>query len=321
MSLSTLWITPLAGFVLGIALVRANSCSVAATVRLVDERRADWLVGILIAVGWAGLVLLGFAFVAPMTLSFPADLPITWSVIGGGILLGLGGLLNKGCFLGSVSYLCRGNLNYLLTLAGISIALLVFNVAPDGFTPVRPRSATEVIVAVEFGWPYRLAALLFGVMAIVSFVKLFRRRRITIIALIIVGLTGGVIYAFNPDWSYTSVLNRALHGQLTAQNWILETGALSMFAGAILSSILGSTFTIAPISYRRGLSCFAGGFLMGGGAKMVPGGNDALMLWSLPGLTLHGLVAYTIMVITIAVGFALMARLMPDMLRSPSRET
>ena len=275
------------------------------------------MVGVLIAISWAGLVLLGFAFSGLVNLSFPADFPITFPTIVGGILLGIGGLLNKGCFLGSVSQLSRGNLNYLLTLTGIAAALLAFDVTPDGFSAARPRSAADAIVAADFTLFGCLAVLLFGGMAILSFVKLYRRRTTPMVALVLVGISGGIMYAFNPDWSYTSVLNRALHGQLTIQNWILETGALCMFAGAILNSILGSHFTIVPISYRSGLACLAGGFLMGGGAKLIPGGNDTLMLWAIPGLTVHGLVAYSIMVLTIAAGLVMMTRLMPSGQQAP----
>ena len=40
---------------------------------------------------------------------------------------------------------------------------------------------------------------------------------------------------------------------------------------------------------------------MGIGASAVPGGNDVLLMWTIPGLTLYGLVAYLTMIATIAV--------------------
>lgn len=303
---ATAWITPLAGLLLGFSLVRANSCSVASTRRLVIERRADWLLGLLVAISWAGAVLLGFAFLTPLNLRFPADMPITLSLLAGSVLLGVGALLNKACFLGSVSQLCRGNLNYVLTLAGIALALGVFTYASDGTHATRGRSAAEAIAAVHLIWFGCLAAVLFAVMIAYSLIKLHRRRMVTMMALIVVGISGGVIYAFNPDWSYTSMLDRALHGQLTARAWLLEIGAVSMFGGAVLSSVLGSSFTIVLPSYRVAAGCLAGGFLMGAGAKMIPGGNDTMMLWSIPGLARHGVAAYLVMMLTIAAGLVLM---------------
>lgn len=302
----TAWITPVAGLLLGFFLVRANSCSVASTRRLIIERRADWLLGLLVAISWAGLVLLGFAFLTPINLRFPADMPITLSLVAGSVVLGVGAMLNKGCFLGSVSQLCRGNLNYVLTLAGIALALGVFTYSTDGADATRGRSAAEAIAAVHLTWFGCLAALLFAIMIVFSLIKLHRRRTMTMMALIVVGISGGVIYAFNPDWSYTSVLDRALHGQLTPRTWLLEIGAVSMFGGAVLSSVLGSKLTIILPSWRAAAGCLAGGFLMGVGARMIPGGNDTLMLWSIPGLASHGVAAYLIMMLTIAAGFGLM---------------
>lgn len=300
------WITPVAGLLLGFSLVRANSCSVASTRRLVIERRADWLLGLFVAISWAGLVLLSFAFLTPLNLRFPADMPITMSLAAGSVLLGMGALLNKGCFLGSVSQLCRGNFNYFLTLAGIALALGVFTYASDGADATRGRSAAEAIAAVHLTWFGCLATVLFAVMIVFSLMKLHRRRTMTMMALIAVGISGGVMYAYNPDWSYTSVLDRAVKGELTPRTWPLEVGALSMFGGAVLSSVLGSNFTIVLPSYRAAASCLTGGFLMGTGAKMIPGGNDTMMLWSIPGLASHGLVAYMGMMLTIAAGFRLM---------------
>lgn len=109
---------PMFAFPLGFALARANSCTVASTRRLVIDRRPDWLIGLLVAVSWAAFVLISFAAVAPANFPFPAEVPLSASLFAGGALLGFGALLNRGCFLGSVSQLGRGNLNYLLTFVG-----------------------------------------------------------------------------------------------------------------------------------------------------------------------------------------------------------
>jgi hypothetical protein len=42
---------------------------------------------------------------------------------------------------------------------------------------------------------------------------------------------------------------------------------------------------------------------MGLGAALVPGGNDMLLLWAIPGLTLYGVLAYLIMLAVIALAF------------------
>lgn len=43
--------------------------------------------------------------------------------------------------------------------------------------------------------------------------------------------------------------------------------------------------------------------VMGYGAQQMPGGNDSLLLWAIPGLTLHGLIAYAVMACVITAAF------------------
>lgn len=72
-----------AGAVLGGALVRANSCTVAATQRLVEGGRTDWLVGILIVIGWAGVTLSSVALALPGLVEMPPDFVLAWNAGGG----------------------------------------------------------------------------------------------------------------------------------------------------------------------------------------------------------------------------------------------
>ena len=57
-----------------------------------------------------------------------------------------------------------------------------------------------------------------------------------------------------------------------------------------------------------GVRRFAGGTIMGLGAALVPGGNDTLLLWAIPGLTIYGVLAYGSMLVAIGAGLALGAR-------------
>ena len=288
---------PIAASVLGFALARANSCTVASTRRLIIERRADWLLGLLVVIGWAGLVLLGLSIVAPDHFRLPAGLPLNALLVVGGIMLGVGAVINKGCFLGSVSQLSRGNSNYLLTLVGIAIALRLIEFKAGGPLPATARGTQQAGGA---GIAGAIALVAFAMLAAYSVRSFLQRRRATMLALIIVGIAGGTIYALSPDWSYTSVLDRAVHGNFGGRIWYEESAALLLFGGALLSSSLRHKFDLVRPSVRAAAGCLAGGFLMGAGAKLIPGGNDALMLWSIPGLTAYGIVAYFVMIATIA---------------------
>ena len=41
---------------------------------------------------------------------------------------------------------------------------------------------------------------------------------------------------------------------------------------------------------------------MGFGAQIIPGGNDTLLLWTIPGLATYGALAYGTMIAVIAIG-------------------
>lgn len=297
---------PVAGFALGFALARANSCTVASTRRLVLDYRIDWMFGLGVLISWAGLTLLAFSVFMPSRVMLPPQIDLGLPLAIGAVLLGAGATLNRGCFLGSVSLLARGNGNYLFTLAGILFALScaeqwASTMAASGI--LRPDVGTVRLA--RSAWP---AMFWFFPFAIYGARKWVATRKQTMLALIVVGISGGALYAFNPGWSYTSGLERAANGQLSLQHWQMEANAVALFCGAVTSSALRHRFRWERPSIKLGAGCFFGGMLMGFGAKLIPGGNDGLMLWAIPGLTVYGPVAYFIMIATIAILLQIMAR-------------
>lgn len=291
------WITPTAALALGAALARANSCTVASARRLVFEGRADWLMGLAVAIAWAGLTMTLFAVALPQVVLLPAPQAVGWQVVLGAIVMGLGATMNQGCFLGSVAALGRGNLGYTLTLAGIMLALAML---PDGVraAPLGPTSAEppELRSSVSL----MAALLLFAPPALIGLWQWAKYRRGPVLALVLVGMAGGAVYACNPDWSYTSGLYRIVATRLEVSSLRAELGAIAVVLGVVVSALLGGVFRLQVPDARMAIMHLVGGGLMGTGALLVPGGNDTLMLWAIPGLALYGLVAYATMIATIA---------------------
>lgn len=75
---------------------------------------------------------------------------------------------------------------------------------------------------------------------------------------------------------------------------------VALLCGAVVSAVSNRqlAFSFDTDMWIRNL---AGGFLMGSGATLVPGGNAVLMLQDLPALSLHAAIAYIAMVFGIAI--------------------
>lgn len=290
-------VTPIAAFTLGAALARANSCTVASARRLVIDRRADWLIGLAVATSWAGLTLGLFAFALPHVVALPAQIPLSVEVVLGGILLGFGAALNQGCFLGSIAQIGRGDLSYLFTVCGIALAMAFspMLLASAG-SPMPPAKSVFRDVGALF-----LASLVFAPVALFGLARWWRRRRQTPLALIVLGIAGGTVYACNPGWSYSSGLYRIVTSGGRTDFMQAEIGTLAIVAGVIVSAVFAGRFELRIGTTRAIAARLGGGMLMGTGAMLVPGGNDTLMLWAIPGLTIYGPLAYAIMIVTIIV--------------------
>jgi hypothetical protein len=81
-------------------------------------------------------------------------------------------------------------------------------------------------------------------------------------AAVLLGFSGGVLYTLHDAWTYTSVLKRQVQS-------LWQRGSLRLRWRRIQT-------------WPRHL---IGGTLMGAGAVLIPGGNDTLILDSLPGLS------------------------------------
>lgn len=293
-------IIPLA-FILGFSLGRVATCTYASTDRWINLGKGDWLFGLLIVASWAAVTQTLLIIFYP-DVHTPNDLVLNPQLFLGAILMGVGATVNRGCFIGTVGNIGTGKFSYILSFVGLATALwLTKHGGLNLFEPAQP--ITEPIFADSF-----LEWLgLFGFAAIVLFSiwLIVTTRKPAYLALSAVGITASIIYCTRPDWAYSSQLNSAIAGKGLADGGTVEIAVAAMFAGALISSWLKQRFKPQIGSWPVALAKFSGGFLMGIGASAVPGGNDVLLLWSIPGLTLYGLLAYLTMIATIALGLKL----------------
>jgi toxin CptA len=279
-------------FLLGATLSQVSLCAVAATQQWVVMRQAAGLQRLLLAVSGAGVVLLALSRWLPESALLPPDLPIDVTLVLGSVLLAVGALLNGGCYLGSVLYLGSGNMNFLFTLIGLGLGmqcsrLAVVSVATASTLPATPMRPLWWVGLVTYA-------------LIVALSLWLTRARRPLLWPLCAGLFAALVYARRPGWSYGQLIDSVAHADWRGMTWLANGAALTLFAGAIAGSIYTGRWHWQWPAPARLLRCLSGGMLMGMGAAYIPGGNDMLLLWSVPGLALYGAVAYLIMMATLA---------------------
>ncbi len=282
---------------LGAALARVSLCAVAAVQQCVSQREPTGLMRLLLATSAAGIVLLAFCSWTPMRMALPGALPVTLPLIGGALLLGAGALLNGACYLGSVLYLGNGNLNFLFTLLGLGVGA---RIAAALLSAQLPAMHAGMAITDASRW---VGIAMFAAMAVLLLTVRAARRLAP--WPLLAGAVAGLVYARHPGWTYSQVIDSVASADWRGASWLANLAALSLFAGAIISSFWSGRWHWQRPRLARALRCLGGGLLMGVGAKLIPGGSDMLLLWAIPGLTLYGAVAYLIMLATLALAFVL----------------
>ncbi len=284
---------------LGALLSRVSLCAVAGVQQAVAARNFAGLERLALAACGAGLSLLILAGLLPGRVWLPSDMHIQAVVIAGGALLGLGAMINGGCYLGSVLYLGTGNLNFLFTLLGLGLGLR----GAAAWSPLPIAVMPELRMAMGYLW-----VLALGLFALIVVVLVRRRRCRGQWLALGAGLVAGLVYARHPAWSYGAALEALARGRSAVTHWRAYLPAAGLFAGAIGAAVLAGRFELQRPMPWRALRCLAGGAIMGWGAALIPGGNDTLLLWAVPGLTLYGTLAFAVMLAVMALGFTLAGR-------------
>lgn len=309
----------------GFASHRASLCNVRAVTELLQHRSARLLGAMLGAALWATLVAgaltlgdLQGARSAPVRLAgWPGSLV-------GAFVFGAGAAVNGGCSMSTLQRLADGEWVMALSLIGFVIGAATVQLAA---LPALLAVAMPADPAPWPGWSSSTYWLLvpLGVWAIVEARRLvagcaagglrtaWRQPAWTPrSAAAAMGLAGGLLYAVPGVWTYTNLLRTeaaAVFGGRHA-GALHVAFALALFAGMALSSWQRGSF--APRRSWRASSSLRhalGGFLMGVGGALVPGGNDTVLLSSLPGLSVVAVGVYLAMLAGIASTLRAMKRL------------
>lgn len=317
-------LAPLA-FIVGFALQRGNVCSVLAARQIVWCGRWSRLRGLLLASAWGFVLLMPIALfgIEPFTLSRQAS-PSVFTVLAGA-LYACGCYLTGACIFGICSRTTAGHISFVFAIPAMAVGATLgqqSGISPQtammGPSPVTafnpPLLLLWLLIAAWLIWTSRRVFKALGRAGVTPTSLLNQPRWRSSFAAMIIGLLGAGLFATDTAWFYPAAAKRvALYiaglGTTIPLDSLIGGGAL--FLGGFAAGLLKGRFLLRPPHLIPSLQAIAGGLVIGYAWAMIPGGNDAMVLYLLPSLALNGIVAYIAMFVTLIAIEYLKRRLQP----------
>ena len=277
-----LWASIVLCLIAGSAIDKGNICLVRAAGSLSAGKPAK-AVGILLITTCAALIFylnseFGLHRRAPLWF-----LP-TLATFAGAVLFALGALLNDACAVGTLGRLARGDIGHIATFAG---AAAVGFLLPRAEVP----HAMPDLALLGGGWPWLLAILAFTLLVLV----LCRRHLggADIRSFIVLGFVAAVVTDWQGNWTWLGLLQQAAAGVPPGYAGVACLAAV--IGGAVIGALWRGRFRLVRPDPKAMAREFAGGGLMASGAALIPGANDALSVYFVPGGSPHAVAAYGVM--------------------------
>jgi uncharacterized membrane protein YedE/YeeE len=307
--------------ILGFAAHRASICTVRAVAEFTHSGTGYMFASIVKSALWVFAITIPVFLLLPPTAAGLAGWQLTITAMFGGLLFGIGAGINGACAYATMARMVDGEIGMLLTVLGFALGVLVFVALLGAGTITRPVSAPSHVPDVMQVAPYIVAVLL--VLGLYEVVRVWRGRapgatlralvcapayRLSTAALLM-GLAGGLIFLVFGSVGYTTTFQQVVEAHAGTRpmpaygRWIV--------VGAVLFGMFASTWQRGSfrIDWRprwSWLRNIVGGILMGLGCALLPGGNDALILYGIPGLSPHALPAYAALLLGILVALLIM---------------
>jgi hypothetical protein len=290
--------------VMGLAIQRGATCTVAAVDELLTDRRPTRLLAMLEASLWVsgGLLLARAAgHATPGSTGYSLT---AWTIIGAA-LLGLGAAVNQACAFGTLARLGSGDWAFAATPLGFYLGVVSVDAVFEPPAPQLLPGASPVLSAPDWVlWVLCAAALARLAWAL-------RQRRWTgaaawspHAATAVIGITFVALLLLVGAWAYTDVLADLAHRMMTGTAG--DTGprlllCTALLAGAVAGGAWTGQLRWQVPSWPALLRCLAGGVLMGWGSLLIPGSNDGLVLLGMPLLWPYAWAAFVTMCGVVAV--------------------
>ncbi|MBM3974255.1 MAG: hypothetical protein FJ301_09175 [Planctomycetes bacterium] len=271
----------------GFAIQRGNTCTVVAVRDLLQKRGPQRLLAILHAMAWVA----GLAACSDLLFGYPLPaitFAVSGAVIAGGVLLGLGAVVNGACAVGTIARLGNGEWAWLATLPGLLVGALAWQLVPAA---LAPRALAAHAPIYDHAW--------LAVGAFVAYLLWLTPRTLRdgvgdavrapwqpVAATTAIAIAFVLTAAADEPWAYTAMLERFADGRFA------DGGALLLpFAALVGGAMLGGGLMRGDRPRRDGVrqprNCFVGGAIMGLGGRLAGGNFDAQTLLSQPLLLAH----------------------------------
>ena len=321
----------LLAFGVGFSVRRGGICLVGATKEIIEQQSAKTLLFIIEAMTTALAITVTAAILFPEYIQFSKSHDLTFMLIGGALLYGIGAGLNGGCALGTLNRLMSGQLNFVGTILGIGLGFFLYLLvmpleeAPDKYSLMEERRAFYYLIPILIiAWSivgYRLWQFIRGREATSgSSLKAFLHAPIArdFIAIFVLGAGAALLYlllghAFDySQWIMTFERILFKDAEISDHFIYVSLTTLGLLCGILVASIAARGFALSPVEWRLlNLKVLSGGF-MGFGAGFIHGGNDTLILYGVPTTAFHAPFA----IILIMVGVALVMQVQKKLNRS-----
>ena len=307
--------------ILGFAAHRASVCTVRAVAEITHSKTGHMLASIVKSAVWVFAITIPVFLLVPQTAQGISGWQLTFTAVFGGLLFGIGAGINGACAYSTMARMVDGEVGMMLTVMGFALGILIFVGLVGMHVVARPAAAPGRVPDLLVYAPY-VGAVLF-LWGTYELIRLWRTRptgatlrklvlapqyRLSTSALLI-GIASGAIFLLFGSPGYTTTLQQVIEGNFGTRppppygRWIVLGAVLF---GMLLSTWQRGSFRIdwrPRWSWSRNI---IGGTLMGLGTALLPGGNDALVLYGIPSMSPHALPAYAALILGIFIALLTM---------------
>ena len=307
MSVAAMVLSILLAALMGFAAHRSGVCTVKAVMELVTTGRAFLLASFWRAALWVMVVDLVVYWAGGAQPIFGPAVRLSYWPFIGGVAFGMGAAMNKGCAFSTLNRLGGGDLGMLVTLIAFflgSAAMIAYPIeAISGPVEQLPgllmhrQDVVALLTLILVGWVIRRTWYLWKERPHEQGPRqmlLSERYRLSTGAALI-GLSAGILFALQGAWLYTSTV-RSLATMAFDPTAGPSLDHLLLFAAVLFGIVVSvwqrRAFRLQAPGPVAAMRHFGGGMMMGVGATMIPGGNDVLVLQTIPLLLPHAILAY-----------------------------